>query len=365
MPQSTPDSQPSGDHTEVNARIEREAVVPDSAAGQRLDAVLATLFAEFSRSRLQRWLKDGELTVDGASPRARMAVKGGECIRLSAIRFDEGPVAAEAIDLDIVYEDSAILVVNKPAGLVVHPGAGNASGTLQNALLHHDAALAGVPRAGIVHRLDRDTTGLMVVAKTLEAHHHLVDQLQSRQVGREYLALVGGTFTAGGKVDAPIGRHPKDRLRMAVRHAPDDDTEEPAHPAGKPALTHYRIESRFAAHTLLRCKLESGRTHQIRVHMAHIRHPIVGDQLYGGRLRLPAEADAVVIQPDVSLADTLRRLHRQALHAETLTLTHPTTLETVSWSVPLPSDFAHLLEVLRAHQAHVGAQDDDDGRWRP
>ncbi|MDR9433731.1 MAG: 23S rRNA pseudouridine(1911/1915/1917) synthase RluD [Spiribacter sp.] len=341
-------------------RIERKATVPEAAAGQRLDAVIAELFAEFSRSRLQRWLKEGALTVDGQTPRGRTAVKGGEQLHLSTERVMEGPIAAENIPLDVVFEDAAILVVNKPAGLVVHPGAGNSAGTLQNALLHHDARLAGVPRAGIVHRLDRDTTGLMVVAKTLEAHAHLVDQLQARTVGREYLALVGGTFTAGGKVDAPIGRHPKDRLRMAVRQ-----NFESASGHGKPALTHYRVEERFPAHTLLRCKLESGRTHQIRVHMAHIRHPIVGDQLYGGRLRLPAEADAVVIDPDVSLADTLRRLHRQVLHAETLTLTHPTTLETVSWSVPLPSDFAHLLEVLRAHQAHVGAKDDDDGRWRP
>ena len=365
MQQSTADSNEHGDHTASPARIEREATVPESAAGQRLDAVVAALFSEFSRSRLQRWLKDGDLTVDGASPRGRMAVKGGEQIRLSAARVEEGPVAAEAIALDIVHEDAAILVVNKPAGLVVHPGAGNANGTLQNALLHHDAKLAGVPRAGIVHRLDRDTTGLMVVAKTLEAHAHLVEQLQSRSVGREYLALVGGTFTAGGQVDAPIGRHPRDRLRMAVRQAVDTEADEPSNAPGKPALTHYRIESRFSAHTLLRCKLETGRTHQIRVHMAHIRHPIVGDQLYGGRLRLPAGADTVVIEPDVSLADTLRRLHRQALHAETLTLNHPTTLETLSWTVPIPKDFEHLLNVLRAHQAHVAAEDTDDGRWRP
>ncbi len=359
-------------------KIERQAIVPAEAAGRRLDAVLAELFPEFSRSRLQRWLKEGDLTVDGASPRGRMAVKGGEQVVVAAEIVEEGPVEAEPIPLDIVYEDEAILVVNKPAGLVVHPGAGNPTGTLQNALLHHCPALHAVPRAGIVHRLDRDTTGLMVVAKTLQAHTRLVVQLQARTVGREYLALVMGTFTAGGKVDAPIGRHPRDRLRMAVRKVVQDegvdeadmhDDEAPSETGNvgaKPAVTHYRMEERFSAHTLLRCRLETGRTHQIRVHMAHIHHPIVGDPLYGGRLRLPSGADEVVVADDgVTMGDTLRRLHRQALHAETLTLEHPDTDETMSWTVGLPADFAQVLAAMRIYREAITENEADNGRWRP
>lgn len=357
------------------SRIEREAVVPEDAAGRRLDAVLAELFPEFSRSRLQRWLRDGELTVNGGSPRGRTAVKGGERIALAATQSEEGVVTAEPIPLDIIHEDEALLVINKPAGLVVHPGAGNADGTLQNALLHHDADLGGLPRGGIVHRLDRDTTGLMVVAKTLAAHTHLVEQLQARSVGREYLALVGGTFTAGGRVDAPVGRHPRDRLRMAVREARDNNGDLIGTNV-KSAVTHYRIEERFPAHTLLRCKLETGRTHQIRVHMAHIRHRIVGDPLYGGRLGLPGGMDEVPAPkgewpprrsdgPPPTVGDCLRRFHRQALHAETLALIHPVSGETLRWTVAPPDDFAALLAALRVHRDQVSAEAADDGRWRP
>lgn len=312
--------------------IHREAVIPAEAAGERLDRALAALFPEFSRSRLQRWLREGALQVDGAAPRPRDAVHGGETVRIDAQLEAEGPAQPEAIPLTIIHEDESLLVLDKPPGLVVHPGAGNREGTLQNALLHHDPALAAVPRAGIVHRLDRDTSGLMVVARTLQAHTELVAQLQARSVGREYLALVTGTFTAGGHVEAAIGRHPKDRLRMAVRQS------------GRPAVTHYRVERRFRGHTLLRCRLETGRTHQIRVHMAHIRHPIVGDPLYGGRMRLPPGADEAVI-------GALRGFRRQALHAERLTLRHPASGETLSWSSPLPTDFADLLAVLSAGTA--------------
>ena len=364
-------------------RIERTAILPPEAAGQRLDAALAALFPEFSRSRLQRWLKDGALTVDGASPRGRTAAAGGETVHLVAELADEGRVEAEPIPLNIVHEDADLLVINKPAGLVVHPGAGNPAGTLQNALLHHDPALGAVPRAGLVHRLDRDTSGLMVVARTLQAHTHLVNQLQARSVGREYLALVAGTFTAGGRVDAPLGRHPRDRLKMAVRAEALDS---------RPAITHYRIETRYSAHTLLRCRLETGRTHQIRVHMAHIRHPIVGDPLYSGRLALPSGAEAVTVaglsadgrhaavhgsgnsdgvatgpgdDGAVTVAEVLRRFRRQALHAETLTLIHPASGETLSWTAAPPPDFQDLMTALAAHRQAMADADAGDGRWRP
>ena len=311
--------------------VERDAVIPVEHAGERLDRSLAQLFPEFSRSQLQKWLKQGWITVDGAVPAPRAAVLGGEAVLLRAELVAEGPVQAQPIALDIRHEDDALIIVNKPADLVVHPGAGNADGTLQNALLHHDPALAAVPRSGIVHRLDRETSGLMVVARTLQAHKHLVDQLQARTMGREYLALVTGTFTAGGHVDAPIGRHPRDRVRMAVREG------------GRAAVTHYRIEERFPAHTLLRCRLETGRTHQIRVHMAHIRHPLVGDPVYGGRLRLPKGTTEEV-------AAALRGFRRQALHAETLSLTHPVSGESTTWSAPVPADLEALAEVLRRHR---------------
>lgn len=311
-------------------QIERRAEVPVEAAGERVDHALARAFPEFSRSQLQKWLKGGQLTVDGASPKPKDAVRGGEVLVLDAEQVTEGPVRAQAMSLDVLHEDDHVLVINKPADLVVHPGAGNRDGTLQNALLHHAPTLHGVPRAGIVHRLDRETSGLMVIAKTLQAHADLVAQLQARTVGREYLALATGTFTGGGKVDAPIGRHPRDRIRMAVRED------------GKPAVTHYRLEERFAAHTLLRCRLETGRTHQIRVHLASIRHPLVGDPLYGGRTRLPKGSTEREIE-------ALSGFRRQALHAETLRFVHPGDGREVAWTVPVPADFAALLAVLRAH----------------
>lgn len=315
-------------------RIEREGVIPDACAGARLDRALVTLFPEYSRSQLQKWLREDCIRVDGASPAARTTVHGGERVILAAELVEDGPVQAQALPLHIVYEDEHLLVVSKPAARVVHPGAGNRDGTLQNALLHYLPALHAIPRAGIVHRLDRDTSGLMVVARSLQAHNDLVAQLQARSMGREYLALVSGTFTAGGRVEAAIGRHPGDRTRMAVR------------PDGRPALTHYRVAERFPAHTLLRCLLESGRTHQIRVHMAHIRHPIVGDPVYGSRLRLPKAATD-------TLVSTLGSFRRQALHAEKLTLRHPVSGETLSWQVPPPEDFQALLRALRQHRDDV------------
>ncbi|TDY01183.1 23S rRNA pseudouridine(1911/1915/1917) synthase RluD [Thiohalophilus thiocyanatoxydans] len=308
--------------------------VPDTLAGQRLDLALAQLFSQYSRSRLQQWLKQGCVRVDGRQRRGRDKVLGGEQIEIEAVLEAQGEWQAEPIELDIVYEDEALIVLNKPAGLVVHPAAGNPEGTMLNALLHHDPELAAVPRAGIVHRLDKETTGLLVVARTLESQKQLVEQLQARRFLREYQAVVNGVLTGGGKVDAPVARHPTQRKRMAVVQN------------GKPAITHYRIAQRFRAHTGLRVTLETGRTHQIRVHMAHIHHPLVGDPTYGGRLRLPKGASE-------TLAETLRGFKRQALHASKLGLQHPLSGETLSWEQPLPADMMQLIEVLERDGAEA------------
>ena len=306
----------------------RHAIVPDSAAGRRLDAVLADLFPEYSRSRLAAWIKSGDVTVDGAPARPRDPVHGGEAIVLSAMEEVQTHAVAEDIPLDVLYEDEHIFVIDKPAGLVVHPGAGNPAGTLVNALLHRDLNLDKLPRAGIVHRLDKDTSGVMVVARTLQAHTSLVEQLSAREVHRQYLAIVVGALVSGGTANAPIERHPRDRLRMAVRED------------GKDAVTHYRLRERFRAHTALECRLETGRTHQIRVHMQHLRHPIVGDPLYGGPLKLPKGATE-------ELAAQLRGFRRQALHAETLEFAHPVSGAPVRVSAPVPADMLQLLQVLR------------------
>lgn len=310
--------------------IHLQGRVPEELTGQRLDAVLARMFPAYSRSRIQQWMQAGWVAVDGQSPRPRDAAPGGARVEIRARVERSAQDRPEAIPLDLVHEDDTLLVVNKPPGLVVHPAAGNREGTLVNALLHHAPELAALPRAGIVHRLDKETSGLLVVARTLEAHTVLVRQLQARTVGREYLALVQGIVVAGGTVDAPIGRHPVDRKRMAVVTG------------GKPAITHYRVEERFAAHTLLRVRLETGRTHQIRVHMAHIHHPIVGDPVYGGRLRLPAGLSEVA-------RGALKAFRRQALHAARLELVHPKTGEMVAWEAAMPGDFESLLEWLRDH----------------
>lgn len=304
------------------------ARIPHNLAGQRLDQVLAEIFSDYSRSKLQTWIKAGRVQIDGRQLPAKSRLEGGETVILNAEPEAVVTVDAEEIPLDIVYEDSFLLIVNKPAGLVVHPAAGNWDGTMQNALLHYDPELATLPRAGLVHRLDKGTSGLMVVARTLTAHKHLVDELQARTIKREYLAVVQGRMTAGGTVDQPVGRHPVDRKRIAVRDG------------GKPAVTHFRVEERFSHHTLIRVNLETGRTHQIRVHMAHIRFPLVGDPVYGGRLRFPPGGDEKLIE-------VLKSFHRQALHAAKLGLVHPQSNEWMEVEAEIPEDFSELLAVIR------------------
>ncbi len=291
--------------------------MPEALAGRRLDQALAELLPEYSRSRIQEWIDAGLVLLSGAPAKPKQKVWPGEHVSVRPLAHpSEVEAVAEAIPLDIVYEDDAILVLNKPAGLVVHPGSGNWTGTLMNALLDHAPQLRQVPRAGIVHRLDKDTSGLMVVAKTIEAQTDLVRQLQARSVSRIYLAIVEGDLAEAGSVDAPIGRHPRERTRMAVVER------------GKPAVTHFRLLERLARHTLVECRLETGRTHQIRVHMQSIGHPLVGDPVYGSR----AER---------------RRFHRQALHAARLALLHPVSGQPMAWEAPMPADMAELLERLR------------------
>ncbi|WP_027330639.1 23S rRNA pseudouridine(1911/1915/1917) synthase RluD [Marinimicrobium agarilyticum] len=311
-------------------QLQQSARVPADMGGMRFDQVASGLFPEFSRARLQTWIREGQLTLNGRIAKPKERLIGGEELKLEAELEPQGDWEPEAIDLDILYEDEDLLVINKPAGLVVHPAAGNHTGTLLNALLHHCPAIEGIPRAGIVHRLDKDTTGLMVVAKTLSAHTDLVDQLQQRIVSREYEAVAVGTMTGGGTVETRIGRHPKQRKQMAV-------VEE----GGKRAVTHYRLVERFTSHTHIRVKLETGRTHQIRVHMAHIRHPLVGDPVYGGRFKIPKSASDDLIW-------ALKSFPRQALHAASLGLEHPVTGEYREWSAPLPDDFQALLKALKA-----------------
>jgi 23S rRNA pseudouridine1911/1915/1917 synthase len=310
--------------------VRHQAQVPLSAAGRRFDQALAEMFPDYSRSRLAGWIKAGAVTLDGAVAPPRQLLRGGEQVRLEAELAVEVESAPEAIDLTIVHQDAHLLVLDKPAGLVVHPGAGNPAGTLLNALLHYDGKLAELPRAGIVHRLDKDTSGLMVVARSLAAHTALVEMLSRHAVERQYEAVVLGTLVAGGTVDAPIGRHMGDRLRQAVRDEED----------GKRAVTHYRLRERFRAHSLIQCNLETGRTHQIRVHMAHVHHPLVGDPLYGGSLRLPKGATP-------ELVAALRGFRRQALHAERLAFEHPVTGEALAFEAKRPEDMDALIASLR------------------
>lgn len=310
--------------------IQHKDTVPDSCLGKRLDQTLAIMFPDYSRSRLKDWILAGSVMVNNeVLARAREKMYGGEIITINAEVEAERRFEAQDIALDIVYEDEHILVINKPAGLVVHPGAGNPDGTVLNALLHHFPAIEVVPRAGIVHRLDKDTTGLMVVAKTIAAQTNLVEALQLREITREYEAVANGLMTAGGLVDEPIGRHATKRTHMAVTFS------------GRPSVTHYRVMEKYRLHTRLRLRLETGRTHQIRVHMAHITHPLIGDPVYGGRPRPPKNATP-------ELLTKLRGFKRQALHAAMLSLYHPITGELMTWHADLPEDFVELVELLKA-----------------
>ena len=304
------------------------STIPEELAGLRLDQALARMFPEYSRSRLKEWLLAGAIVIDGGQKRPRDAVAGGETVEVEPQSEPEVEAAPEPMSLDIVFEDDNLLVVNKPAGLVVHPGAGNPAGTLMNGLLHHAPGLGEVPRAGIIHRIDKDTSGLLLVAKTLPAHTALVRRLADRAITRRYLAVCNGVLTGGGTIDAPIARHPTDRKRMSVQQN------------GKPAITHYTVLERFRAFTFVKVQLETGRTHQIRVHFAWRRHALVGDPVYGGRLALPAGASD-------ALVGALRRFRRQALHAAKLAFEHPSTGEAIEFEAPLPADFEALLSVLR------------------
>ena len=303
------------------------ATVSPGCCGRRLDQVSSELFSDFSRARLQTWIKGGQLRVDGQQQVPKQKLLGGETLTVDVHLEPEGDWQAENIPLNIMYEDDHIVVLNKPTNFVVHPAPGNRSGTMLNALLYHCPQLESVPRAGIVHRLDKDTTGLMVVAKTLQAHTDLVAQLQARTVKREYEAVVTGVMTGGGVVDQPIGRHQIQRTKMAVISD------------GKEARTHYSVLERFEGHSHVRLRLETGRTHQIRVHMAHIGFPIVGDDTYAGRFRIHKG-----VTPE--LRDAVQNFGRQALHARELGLIHPATGEMVSWASELPDDMQSLLAAL-------------------
>jgi 23S rRNA pseudouridine1911/1915/1917 synthase len=310
----------------------QQKTVPLELAGLRLDQALARMFPDYSRSRLKAWLLSGAVLVDGEKRRPRDRIDGGEEVHLHAVAEIAVASQPEAIGLDIVFEDEVLLVINKPTGLVVHPGAGNPKGTLMNGLLHHSPALEALPRAGIIHRLDKDTTGLMLVGKTLPAHTALTRALSDREISRRYVAVCQGVLTGGGTIKEPIGRHATDRTRMCVRSD------------GRPAVTHFTVRERYRAHSLVDVKLETGRTHQIRVHFAHRRRALIGDATYGGRLALPKGASAELIE-------ALRGFKRQALHAARLGFSHPTSGENIDLEAALPADLATLIEVLRRDNA--------------
>lgn len=310
-------------------KIHLQAAIPNELAGKRLDQVLAQLFPDYSRSQLQEWIRKGWVTIDGDRwQRPRDLVKPYQYINIQAELIEKENWSAQPIPLNIIYEDDALLVINKPAGLVVHPGAGTPDETLVNALLHHAPTLARLPRAGLIHRLDKDTSGLLVVAKTLRAHYHLVKSMQAREISREYKAIVRGVMVAGGRIEAPIGRHPVHRTRMSVR------------PSGKLAITCYRIIEHFRSFTHIHIQLKTGRTHQIRVHLAHIHYPIVGDPAYGTHKAIPTKLSA-------NLKEALLHFKRQALHAHRLTLTHPITSKPIAWQAPIPEDITTLIQLLK------------------
>jgi 23S rRNA pseudouridine1911/1915/1917 synthase len=322
--------------------------IPPEMAGQRLDSALARLMPEHSRTRIKGWIEAGAVAVDRAACKPRDLVEAGSLIRVH-LTIDpavQPEVLPEAIALRVVHEDTEVLVIDKPAGLVVHPGAGNPRHTLQNALLGLDPKLAALPRAGLIHRLDKDTSGLLVVARTAQAQTSLSRQLEARTMTREYVAVCVGVMTGGGTIDEPIGRHRGDRLRMAIRVS------------GRPAVTHYRVLERYRAHTYLSVKLETGRTHQIRLHLSHVRYPIVGDPVYGGRFGLPRGATG-------ALNDTLRGFRRQALHAAALGFDHPRTGKALALHSPVPPDFAHLLGALREDAQEAAKQAARDGARKP
>jgi 23S rRNA pseudouridine1911/1915/1917 synthase len=324
----------------MSVTVSLTATVPFDLAGSRLDQTAAHVFPEYSRERLKDWIKEGRLTVQGKPGKPKDKVAGGEVLVLQAELEAETEAVPQDIPLTIVYEDDELLVIDKPAGLVVHPGAGNPDGTLMNALLFHCPDLRLVPRAGIVHRIDKDTSGLLVVAKTLPAQTSLTAQLADKTVYREYEAIVCGVMTGGGTVDAPIDRHPTDRTRMTVVNRRDDEDER-----GRNAVSHYRVMARFRGHTHVRVQLETGRTHQIRVHMAHVGHPLIGDPVYGGRPRLPKGGSPEMIR-------AIQQFPRQALHARRLGLVHPATGAEMSWESPLPADMTTLLQVLAEDAAN-------------
>ena len=305
-------------------------VIPDRLIGQRIDSALATMLPDYSRSKITAWVKKGDALLNNKTFKPKEKVLGGEVVAISIKQEKTNQWQGEDIAIDVVYEDNDIIVVNKPVGLVTHPGAGNWTGTLANALLYFDPSLAKLDRAGIVHRLDKNTSGLMVVARSELAQKNLSEQLQIHAVSREYSAIVYGHMISGGTVDAPIGRDPKDRIKQAVIET------------GKDAITHYRVIDRFAHHTHVKCILETGRTHQIRVHMSYIDHPLIADSMYGGKIRFPKKADE-------KLKQALKGFNRQALHAKKLTLSHPITGEQMSWKAPLPQDMQDLLKVLSTY----------------
>lgn len=324
----------------MNKLIQEQSIVPDSEAGKRVDQVVAGLFQQYSRGRIQEWIKQSAILVDGKPCRSKDKLLGGEVIQLDVELEEEDRWLPQDIPINEVYSDEHIIVINKPAGLVVHPGAGKPDGTLLNSLLFHYPELATLPRAGIVHRLDKDTTGLMVVARSLLAHTSLVQQLQDRSLGREYEAIVMGELTGGGVVDKPIGRHPTQRIKMAVldgsRRMYDDQQ---ASSVGKEAITHYRLLKRFSGYTHIACQLETGRTHQIRVHLSYIKHPLLGDPVYLTRQKWVAGT-----APELKLV--LGDFSRQALHARRLTLVHPESGDTLEWESELPEDMQLLLAAL-------------------